>query len=135
MDLCHVINAVIARHLQNYKEQLGLRGDDVKDVSMEQGASDSQMAAAKFLATISKLRGMDGRASDAVSAHTQVEMTDAPRLLPLPKDKCLEKRPKHWNNTRKILWFLLRGIENSHPLAGLLWAKTFEESCTKMDGM
>ena len=48
-------------------------GDNVKDeeeykaVVTEQGASTSQMTAAKFLDTIAKLLGMAGEASDAVS--------------------------------------------------------------------
>ena len=51
-----------------------------------------QMAAAKFLDTISKNRGMAGGASDAVSASTQVKMIDAPRSLQLPE----EARPEIW---------------------------------------
>ena len=39
----------------------------------EQGASASQMAAAKFLDTISKLPGMAGDTSDAISAYTQIK--------------------------------------------------------------
>ena len=55
----------------------------------EQGASASQMAAAIFLDTISKLLGVAGETSDAISAYTQVKMTGAPRLLRMRKDKCL----------------------------------------------
>ena len=53
-----------------------LRGENVKDeegyraVFAEQGALASQMAAAKFLDTISKLLGLAGEASDAVSAYS-----------------------------------------------------------------
>ena len=39
-------------------------------VFTEQGASASHMAAATFLDTISKLLGMAGEASDAVSEYT-----------------------------------------------------------------
>ena len=36
------------------------------------------MAAAKFIATISRLLGMTGEGSDAVSAYHQFKMIDAP---------------------------------------------------------
>ena len=75
---------------QKYKGRVVLRGDNSKDeeghsaVCTEQGASVSQMAAAKFLDTISKLLGMA-----ATSAYIQVKMTDVFRLL-LPKDECVK---------------------------------------------
>ena len=72
-----------------------LLGDNVKDEEghraafTAQGASMSQMAAAKFLDTISKLPGMAGETIDAISAYTQVKMTEAPRLLRMPNKECL----------------------------------------------
>ena len=63
MDLCHMKKAELAKHLQKYKGRVVLWGGNVKDeeghraVFTEQGASASQMAAAKFLDTISKLPG------------------------------------------------------------------------------
>ena len=86
-----------------------LRGDNAKDeeghraVFTAQGASASQMAAAKFLDSNSHLR-MAGETGDAISAHTQVQMIEAPRLL---RRKNLLKfgsritprqRPKSWEN-------------------------------------
>ena len=68
-----------------------LRGDIVKDnsgsyaVFTEQGSSASQMTAAKIMDIISRLPGFDGQAADAVSADTQVEMEDAPKLFQIPK--------------------------------------------------
>ena len=66
--------------LQKYKARVVLRGGHVKDdtgfqaVCTEQGASASQLTAAKVLDTVSRLRGMAGEAKDAVSlAHTQNE--------------------------------------------------------------
>ena len=50
-------------------------------VFTEQGASASHMTAATVLDTISRLPGMSGEANDAVSAFTQVKMSDASRLL------------------------------------------------------
>ena len=75
MDLCHLKNAELAKHLQKYKGRAVLCGDNVKDeeghraVFTEQGASGSQMAAAKFMDTSSKLPGMTGETSDAISAE------------------------------------------------------------------
>ena len=72
MDFCHLKNAEVAKHVQKYKGQVVLRGDNVKDeeeyraVFTEQGGSVSQMAAATFLDTFSKLLGMTGNTSDAV---------------------------------------------------------------------
>ena len=71
-------------------------GDNVKDegwyraVFTEQGVSVSQMAAAKFLDAMSKLLGVAGETSDAISAYTRVKMTEAPRLLRMPKEECPE---------------------------------------------
>ena len=90
-----------------------LPGGNVKDeegyraVFTEQGASSSQISAVKFLDTISKLFGTAGGASDAISAYTQVKMTEAPRLPEMPKEECPEiwivippqQRQKDWNNT------------------------------------
>ena len=90
------------------------RGDTVKDESgfyaafTEQGASASQMAAAKFLDAIARMPGMKGEASDAVSAYTQVFMAESTRLLKLPADQCpetwislpRERRPASWGNVQ-----------------------------------
>ena len=50
-------------------------------VFTEEGASASQMAAAKFLEAISKLLSMAGEAGDKVSVYIQVKMTEAPSLI------------------------------------------------------
>ena len=94
-----------------------LRGENVKDeegyrtVFAEQGASASQMAAAKFLDTISKLLGLAGEPSDAVSAYTQVKMTEAPRMLRLPKEESPEIliriRPRQRHQTVGIRFTIL----------------------------
>ena len=72
----------------------------------ESGESGSQMAAARFLDTISKLPGMCGEISDAFSTYTQVKITEASRLCRLPQAECPEiwirtpprHRPESWNN-------------------------------------
>ena len=50
-------------------------------VFAEQGSSASQMTAAKIMDIISRLPGCAGQAGNAVSACTQVEMEDAPKLF------------------------------------------------------
>ena len=37
---------------------------------------------------IARVPGCDGQAADAVSAHTQVKLDGAPRLLTIPKSEC-----------------------------------------------
>ena len=76
---------------QKYKGRIVLRGDIVKEdsgsyaVFTEQGSSASQMTSAKVMDVISRMPGCAGQAADAVSAHTQVKMEDAPKLLKIPK--------------------------------------------------
>ena len=88
MDICHLKNAELEAKHQKNKGRVVLRGDIVKDDSgsyaafTEQGASASQMTAAKVMDIISKLRGCDGQTADAVSAFSpQVKMEGAPKLL------------------------------------------------------
>ena len=50
-------------------------------VFTEQGASASQMTAAKVMDIISRLPGCAGQAADAVSAKTHAKMEDAPKLF------------------------------------------------------
>ena len=47
---------------------------------------------------MARLPGWDGQAADAVSAHTQVKLEDAPRLLKIPKSECQDvwiRLPRH----------------------------------------
>ena len=83
------------------KGELEFQEDNVKD---EEGASASQMAA-RFSDTMSNFPGMAGDTSDAVSAFSQVKMTEASRSLRLPKRGCPEiwirtpprQRPQSWD--------------------------------------
>ena len=78
MGLCHLRHAELIKANQKYKGRVVFRGDDVKDetgfyaVFTEQGASASQVAAAKFRDTIARMPGMTGQAADAVKAYSQV---------------------------------------------------------------
>ena len=118
-----------------------LRGDIVKDdsganaVFIEQGSFTSQMMAAKVMCVIARLPDCDGQAADAVSAYTQVQMEDAPRLLRIPKSECPDiwirlsrhQWPKPWTNIEDPVVPLERNLYG-HSLAGLLWERQFEES-------
>ena len=105
-----------------------LRGDIVKDdsgayaVFTEQGSSTSQMTATKVMYVIARLPDCDGQAVDAVSAYTQVELEDAPRLLKILQSECPDvwirlprhKWPKSWA-TLKIPWYLSNEVcMNTH---------------------
>ena len=94
-NLCHLKSSEFEPQYQKYKGRVVLRGDTVKDdsgsyaVFTEQGSSASQMTAAKVMNIISRLPGYAGQAADAVSAHTQVKMEDAPTLLKkIQKSEC-----------------------------------------------
>ena len=136
MDICHLKNAELEEKHQKYKGRVVLRGDIVKDDSgssaafTEQGSSASQMTAAKVMGIIAILPGCAGQAADAVSAHTQVKMDDAPKLLKIPKSECPDIRirlPRHkwsesWSSMEDPVVLLERNLYG-HPLAGLLWER------------
>ena len=112
MDLC-LKNAELEAKHQKYKVRIVLRGDIVKDdsgsyaVSTEQGSSASQMTAAKvmdiYIQTACFRR--TEQAADAVSAHTQVKLEDAPKLPKIPKSDCPDdwiRLPRHkWPKTMR----------------------------------
>ena len=64
------------------------------------------MTVAKVMDVIARLPGCAGQAADAVSACTQVNLDDAPRLLKIPKSECPDVRihlprhkwPKSWSS-------------------------------------
>ena len=70
-----------------------LREDIVEDnsgayaVFTERGSSASQMIAAKIMDGIPRLPGCDGQTADVISAYTQVNLEDAPRLLRIPQSE------------------------------------------------
>ena len=145
MDLCHLKHAELAPELQKYKGRVVFRGDQVKDetglsaVFTEQGASASQMAAAKFLDTIARMQGMSGQAADGIKAYTQVQLSLASELLGLPKNECPEtwislppsRQPASWKNIKDPVCPLERNLYG-HPLAGLLWEKYLEAALRKI---
>ena len=140
MDICHLKNAELEPTHPKYKGRVVLRGDIVKDnsgsyaVFTEQGSSASQMTAAKIMDIISRLRGCDGQAADAVSAYTQVKMEDAHKLLKIPKSECPDiwirlprhKWPESWSSMEDPVVPLERNLYG-HSLAGLLWERQFEK--------
>ena len=94
MDLCHLINASLTEHLQTSQGRVVLPGENIKDdtggsaVFTEKGASASHLTAAPAWDTISRLPDMLGEANDAVSAYTQVNVSDASRWLKLTETAC-----------------------------------------------
>ena len=90
--------------------------------------STSMVAAAKFLDTISKVLGVTGEASDAVSTYTHVRLVDAPSKTMLPESECPEtwmrtsprQRPTSCDSIEDPVPSRERNLY-SHPLASLLW--------------
>ena len=80
---------------------------------------------AKVMDVESRLPGCAGQAADAVSAHTQVKMDDAPTLLKIPKSECPDigirlpkhKWPKSWSSMEDPVVPLERNL-CGHPVAG-----------------
>ena len=146
MDICHLKNAELEAKHQKYKGRVVLRGDIVKDdsgsypVFTEQGASASQMTAAKVLDIISRWPGCDGQAADAVSAYTQVKMEDAPKLVKIPLTECPDiwirlprhKWPKSWSSMEDLVVPLKRNLYR-HPLVGLFWERQFDKILLEHD--
>ena len=139
-DLCHLKNWELEPQFQKYKGRIVLRCDIVKDdsgsyaVITEQGSSASQMTAAKVMDILSRLPGCSGQAADAVSAHIQVKMEDAPSLLKIPKSECPDiwiRLPKHkWPESCSRMEdpvVLLERNLYGHFLAGLIWERELEK--------
>ena len=136
MDICHLKNAELETKHQKYKGRVVLPVDIVKDdsgsyaVFTEQGSSASLMTPAKVMDIISRLRGCEGQAADAVSAKTLVKMRDAPKFLKIPKSESPDiwfrlprhKWPKSWSSMEDPVVPLERNL-CGHPLAGLLKGK------------
>ena len=107
-------------------------------VCTEQGSSASQMTAAKVMDIISRLLGCAGQEADAVSACTQVQMEDAPKLFKIPKSECPDiwirlpklKWPKSWSRMEDPVVLLERNLYG-HPLAGPLWERQFDKVLLK----
>ena len=78
------------------------------------------------------------QAADAISAHTQVKMEDAHKLLKIPKSDCPDiwirlprhKWPKSWSSMEDPVVPLERNLYG-HPLAGLFWERQFEKILLK----
>ena len=96
------------------------------------------MIAAKVMDIISRLPGCAGQAADAVSAYTQENMEDAPKIWKIPKSECADvwirvprhKWPKSWSSMEDPVVPLMRNLYG-HPLAGLLWERQFEKILLK----
>ena len=88
------------------------------------------MTAAKIMDITSRLLGCDGQAADAVSAHTQMKMEDAHKLLQIPKSGCPDiwiRLPRHnWPKSLSSVEdpvILLERNWYGHPSAGTVVGK------------
>ena len=129
---------------KNTRVEMYSEGGIVKDdsgsyaVFTEQRSLASQMTAAKVMDIISILSGCAGQAANAVSAFTQIEMEDAPKLLQIPKSECPDiwirlprhKWPKSWSSMEDPVVPLDRNLYG-HPLAGLFLERQFEKILLK----
>ena len=140
MDICHLKNAELEPKNQTYKGWVVLRSDIVKKtipVLMQYLPNKVRLRLKwrpqSVLDVIARLPGCDGQAADAMSAHAQVKLEDAPRMLETPRSECPEVRiclprrewPKSWSNIEDLVVLLERYLYG-HPLAGLLWERQFE---------
>ena len=124
-----------------------LREDIVKDdnghkaVFTEQGASASRVAAATFVNTVSRLRGMAEEANDAVIACVHVYMSETHRFRRSPQKECPQvcitlphsRRPKQWDTIEEPVVLLEENL-NGHLLAVQLWERRLEDVLLKQTG-
>ena len=91
------------------------------------------MTAARVMDVIARLLDCAGQAADAVPAHTQVKMEDAPRLLPIPVRM---SRYMDTSSTTQLAKIMVRGrrpvvpLERNlygHPLAAVLSERQLNE--------
>ena len=113
MDICHLKNSELEPTNQKFQGRLVLRQNFVKDdsgsyaVFTEQGSSASQMTSASVTDVLARQLGCAGQTADAVSAHTQVKMDDAPSLLKIPKSNV------------QIFGFVYRNTEKPKSLSSI----------------
>ena len=131
MDLCHLKKTQIWKRSSKNTTDVVLRGEVVKDdsgsyaVFTDHGSSASHTTAAIVLDVTCRLPGCAGQTSDAVSAYTQVQMEDAPKLKGLRPPECptwirlpRSLRSKSWDEIQDPVVPLERNL-HGHPSAGL----------------
>ena len=132
MDLWHRMNAELARLLQKYKGRVVLREWHRSKTKQD----TEQYSQCKVLQRLRWQRQgswtffqsflVVGETGDANSAYTQVKITEAPRLLRLPKEECPEiriripqwQRPECCDNIDDLVVLLERNLYD-HPLVFL----------------
>ena len=125
MDICHLKNAELEQKHQKYKRRVVKDDSGEYAIFTEQGASASQMTAAKVTDVIARLPWCAGQAADVVYAYTQVKMECAPKLLNILKSECpdiwtrlpLHKWPKSCSKIEDRVVPPERNL-CGHPLAG-----------------
>ena len=131
MDLCYMKNAELANYLQKCKGRAVLGGETTskskKDT--EQRLQSEVLQCLRWQRQSSWTRSQSflvwlEKQVTQFPRYTQDKMTEAPRLLRMPKEKCPEmwiivpsrQRPKGWNNIEDTVILLERNI-NCHPVA------------------
>ena len=135
LDLCHMMKAELAKHLQKYKVRVVLRGDDVKDegyraVFTVQGASESQMPRGRVLGHHLKASWYGWRTSDAISVYSSQNdrssqiVTNAERRMSwnlVRNSSTTKKDQKSWNTVgdpRGTSWKTLKWSPMGRPSMG-----------------
>ena len=111
------------------------------DFFSEQGSSASQMTAARVMDVIARLPDCDGQAADAVSAHTQVKMEDAPRLpqirsqnVQIYRSAFHDTSGRNHGQTLKIWSFFLNGTCTDTHLQDWYGKDGSRKFCWSLDG-
>ena len=91
MDICHFKNFQIKNKSTKNTKDESCSEETVEDDSDAHAVFSLANDSAKAMDVIARLPGCAGQAADAVSAHTQVKMEDAPRLLKISKSECAQK--------------------------------------------
>ena len=90
MDLCQLKHSELAKHLPKYRRRvvLQIQSSVHKEHHLRKWQQQDSWK------HMSKLFAMVGEANDAVSAHTQVHLSEAPRLFRLPDKERSHVRKK-----------------------------------------
>ena len=144
MDRCHQ-STHNWQHIFKHKRRVALRRDNVqiesgcKAVITERGASASQIAAAKFIGIIPRLRGTTGAANGAVSAYTHECVGCLPECNSLRQRNAIQFRYCSFviviqltgDKKNKDPVGALKMQLDGRPLAGFSWERTREDVLTQ----
>ena len=142
LALCNLKHSKLAAHPQTYSGESCSVGDNVNDdrghrsVFAEQGASASQMAAGRFLDTISRLLARQAKPTTRYQCirryKCQKHQTHAlsEKECTTGVDKTTSRRTKQWDSIEESMVPLDRNLYG-HPMAGILSERKLEEVLLK----